>query len=587
MSEQQILNLNDAMTFKDEHSEEKHGLHGHVSIYRRNKETGETSFWYEADNIIPISGYQWILMKMFGLHLDSDHHKAGQQYEKLDQDTTVVIPDLNNTGKLSIGTDPLVYSAMSDDISAAHICQGFMVGNGGAGEDQMTAKNTDYSFMCLRNPIPFQQVNGQLETSVIGKYCGKYRLDNSSINSYYIKRFEARPFITHSWWADGQRWDYVDPVTQDDLGPNSVNGAGKTNRIESYVECQLALDDTDCAAFFSNDGNTQTPAINELGLVAFDTTGAGTRTIMENLYETHIRPIINIIFDSSKHTSDDVKYMRDLISETVTAMAPILETVSDERINNMYALFSDINNDVYKRTVYKITGMSLVYDGDNPNLGGGFIEGWASNLFRINWRPGVESAGIFAVNSEASPSTRGEASTSNTFVTWDSSTFKSVYPIMNDRITWQNVSVEVGFESTDGDSSTFVGDFDVTMLQPLVLLPGEESADPEPPQGFKVHIGENDVQTIEIDHPWATYQEILSRGADAQEPNIGVEALYDRYNNYKRETDDYLDIIKSDEFSTLTVDEAQRIKLITYYTFKAIPIQTNWEILINYRIYAN
>lgn len=592
MSEQKVLNLNDAMTFKDEHSEEKHGLHGHVSIYRRNKETGETSFWYEADNIIPISGYQWILMKMFGLHLDSDHKKSGQRYEKLDQDTTVVIPDLNNTSKLSIGTDPEGYSPMTTDISDTHIVQGFMVGNGGAGEDQMTAKNTDYSFMCLRNPIPFQQVNGQLETDVIGKYCGKYRLNNSSINSYYIKRFEARPYITHSWWADGQRWDYVDPVTQDDLGPNSVNGAGKTNRIESYVECQLALDDTDCAAFFSNDGNTQTPAINELGLVAFDTTGSGTRAVMESLYETDIKPIIDIIFDASKHTADDVKYMEDLIDDVVVTMGPILEVVSDTRINNMYKLFKDISDGLYKKTVYRISGMSLVYSGDVPNVGDGFINGWESNLFRIQWKPNVVSSGIFALNCVTdNPNVRGTAVTSDTFLTWDSQTFRATYPIENDRIVWEGTSVDVGLESLgDGDdASMFVGNFDIEMLQPLKLLPGEEvtGADPMPPQGLKVRITENDVQAVEIDHPWATYQEILSAGDDAPAPNIGVEALYDRYNNYKRETDNYLDIIKSDEFSALTVDEAQRIKLITYYTFKAIPIQTNWEILINYRIYAN
>ena len=34
-------------------------------------------------------------------------------------------------------------------------------------------------------------------------------------------------------------------------------------------------------------------------------------------------------------------------------------------------------------------------------------------------------------------------------------------------------------------------------------------------------------------------------------------------------------------------DEAQRIKLITYYTFNALPLQSDWEILIYYRIYAN
>ena len=593
MSEQQILNLDDAMTFKDEHSEEKHGLHGHVSIYRRNKETGETSFWYEADNIIPISGYQWILMKMFGLHLDSEHNNTTSGYEKLDQNTNLVIPDLNEDTKLRIGTKPSDYSVMRPNISDTHIVQGFMIGNGGAGEDQMTAKNTDYSFMCLRNPIPFQQVlvSEGLEPDMVGKYCGKYRLDNQGVNSYYIKRFDAIPHITHSWWADGQRWDYVDPVTQDDLGPNSVNGSGKTNRIETYVECQLALDDTDCTAFFNTDGNTQTPAINELGLVAFDTTGDGTRTIMENLYETHVKPIIDVIFDASKRSSNDIKYMEDLVDEAVSQMAPILEVVSDTRINNMYSLFKDIADGKYKRTVYRITNLSLADEGGVPITGDGFIDGWKYNLFRIKWNSTTLSAGVFAVRSEpASSSVRGSAAPTNTFLTWNKTAFKAEYPVTNGYILWwDNSTLSVDNEplAEGADPSMFVGDFDVEMITPLKTLDGEIEIDPIPPQGLKVRISADDIEEVEISHPWEVYQEILSAGADAPEPNIGVEALYDRYHNYKRETDDYLDIIKSDAFSALTVDEAQRIKLITYYTFKAIPIQTNWEILINYRIYAN
>lgn len=598
LAEQKIVNLDDSMTFKDE-SNEKHGLRGHVAIYRRNKTTGEKSLWYEDDNIIPISGYQWILMKMFGLHLDSDHKNTASGYEKKDQNTNLIIPDLNEESQMSIGTAPEYYSTMRANISDTHIVQGFMIGNGGAGEDQMTAKNTDYSFVCLRNPIPFQQVNHPLSSDVIGKYCGKYRLPSSTVDSYYIKRFDAIPHITHSWWTDGQRWDYIDPVTQQDLGPDSANGTGKTNRIESYVECQLTLDDTDCASFFNTNGNTQTPAINELGLVAFDTTGDGTRTTMENLYETNIKPIIDIIFDSSKRSSDDVKYMEDLIADTVAKMADIVAVVSDKRITNMYNLFKDINDQKYKRSVYQINGMSLVENGGVPNVGGGFIAGeganaWKYNLFRIKWTPTKLSAGIFALRAESeSVSIRGTAATTNTFLTWTSNAFKSEYPITNDQITWFDgsaQSVETESLATGETAAIFAGDFDVEMISPLKTLDGEVTADPEPPQGFQVHVDASDVTEIQINHPWDLYQIILSVGDEAQGeygPNIGVEALYDRYNNYKRESDSYLDIIKSDAFSALTVDEAQRIKLITYYTFKAIPIQTNWEIVINYRIYAN
>ena len=40
-------------------------------------------------------------------------------------------------------------------------------------------------------------------------------------------------------------------------------------------------------------------------------------------------------------------------------------------------------------------------------------------------------------------------------------------------------------------------------------------------------------------------------------------------------------------FDGMGVDEAQRIKLITYFTFNSIPLQEDWRMKINYRIYAN
>lgn len=593
MSEQKVINLDDSMTFKDEHTQEKHGLHGHVSIYRRNKETGETTFWYEADNIIPISGYQWILMKMFGLHLDSIHNNTPTGYEKLDQNTNVIVPDLNQDSKLRIGTAPENYSVMSEDISSSHIVQGFMIGNGGAGEDQMTAKNTDYSFMCLRNPIPFQQVPASqgLDPAVIGKYCGKYRA-NSTVNSYYIKRFDAIPHITHSWWTDGQRWDYVDPVTTDDLGPDAVNGVGKTNRIESYVECQLALDDTDCEAFFNRDGNTQTPAINELGLVAFDTTGDGTRTIMEKLYPTHIKPIIDVIFNNNR-TNDDISYMENLVSEAVSKTADIVERIDDPRIGGLFGLLKDIDNGVYSKTVYKIKNLSIVDSMGSHVLGEGFLPGEENakyNLFRIRWNNSQLSNGIFALKgANATISSRVQCVDDDTaFTVWDSTKFRGWYTIRDGKITiWDDSSQDVDHETLGENETTdiFIGDLDIEMIQPLKLLDGEtqETVDPMPPGNMQVHIGVNDIEETVIPHPFKTYQELLSD----DETNIGVEALYDRTGNYRRETDNYLDVIKSEAFSVLTVDEAQRIKLITYYTFKSIPIQTNWEILINYRIYAN
>lgn len=432
MSEQMEVSMADAMSFKDSHADTKHGLRGHVSVYRRNKLTGEVSLWDENDNIIPISGYQWILMKMFGLHLDASHARA----EVLDRDTNLVIPELNQDGMLRIGTDPNEYTVMQEDISAKHIVQGFIVGNGGAGEDQMTAKNTDYSFINLRNPIPFRQAteSSPIDPSIIHKYCGKYRI-SSTVSSYFIKRFESLPHIYHGWWKDSQRWDYVDPVSQSDLGPNAQNGSPKTSRIETYVDCNLKLDEDDCLEYFANNGNTQTPAINELGLVAFDSTGNGTRSMLYDLYDTKIVPALNTIFNDES-TDDDVRYFSE-------ELIPAIHSVLHEQ---------------------------LIMNIENTQL----------ESFR--------------------------------------NTIDDIYQAIQDS-------------------------------SPL---------------------------------DWTAYQEDLE-----SDNNIRVVAHYTSHQKYLMEEDSYRDMLTDPAFDDTTVDEAQRIKLITYYTFKSIPLQTNWEIIINYRIYAN
>ena len=72
--------------------------------------------------------------------------------------------------------------------------------------------------------------------------------------------------------------------------------------------------------------------------------------------------------------------------------------------------------------------------------------------------------------------------------------------------------------------------------------------------------------------------------------NIEVEAFF-KYDGsvyrYAYETDKFMTYLADEAFNDDSEVEAERIKLITYYTFKAIPIEENWETLINYRIYAN
>lgn len=416
----------------------KHGLHGHVKIILENTETKERKLWYENSNTIVISGMQWILMKMFGLHLDSTHD-PDIKYEDIGQDSSIIIPDLNNDDQLRIGKDPNKYSSISEDIPSTHFIQGFMIGNGGSGEDVITTKNTDYSFTNLRNPIPFQQTTSSdgLDPSIANKYLGVYRDPIRNEKNFYIKKFDERPHIYHNWWRDGQRWDYVDPVRQSDLGPNAQN-TPKTDRIETYAQIEMSIDtkNSDCLGYFNHAGNTQSAVINELGLVAFDTI-PGERSILESLYKMKIKKIINLIFDNDR---------ADIANQEVVALAKDIVEVLSLIINN----------------------------------------------------------------------------------------------------------------TSQSNISTF--------LNTMKLL------------------ASNPVDAID----YKQYQEFLTETDEDNNPiNIGVEAFYNQNGKFVYATDKFLDYLNSSEFNELTTDEAQRIKLITYYTFNSIPLQKNWKILISYRIYAN
>jgi hypothetical protein len=432
------MNINDNISFKDSHGE-KHGLRGHVSIYREDPETKELSLWDEADNVITISGYQWILMKMFDLYLDSPHK---QPYEDV-HDTTLEIPDLNNQNQLNIGTDPADYSAMDTNIPETHFIQGFMVGNGAGAEDNISVKNTEYSFIKLRNPIPFQQTDTRLDPSIENMYLGKFRVPGNSGKSYYIKKFDTTPFIVHSWWRSGQSWDYVDPVKPADLGPSN-NQQAKTNRIETYVTCSLTISDTDCQSFFTNAGNNQSPVINELGLVAFDATG-GLRTKMTLLYKQRIKNILNVIYahlNDEDYQPAEISKLSTLINDPLTSSSP--DTIIDVL-------------------------MGFVTDHQQDNL----------NAFYI------------------------------------------------------------------------------TLVQVRAMISGEQFVP-------------------------STIKDQLS-----SEQNIHVTAYYNQSGDYQYEEDEFLTLIDDIEYTEQEIDEAQRIKLITYYTFKSIPIQSNTRWRIDYRLYSN
>lgn len=326
---------------------DSHGLHGHVQIFLKNKKTGEKTLHFEKDNVIPISGSQWIFTKMFGLYLDSDHNNSAVLPKA---DTNLVMPDLN-AQNINIGVNPAEYTTMTDDISVNHFVQGFMIGNGGAGEDSITSKNTDYSFINLRNPIPFQQSQSGLSTDKAGKYLGKMRYSVSDFNnSYYIKRFDSRPRIRHSWWKEGQKWDYVDPLVPEDLGPVASNGSPKSPRIESYVECELSISDDDCLSYFAHEGSSETPAINELGLVSFDAV-KGQRGILESLYNDQITEFLKLIYDGSRRTAGD----KQMVINYATS---ILETMAANLVDEGGTAISQTNMDNFMATLTTISESS-------------------------------------------------------------------------------------------------------------------------------------------------------------------------------------------------------------------------------------
>lgn len=440
-------NIFELLSFEDE-STVKHGLRGHVRISVKDNDTGKVSLWEESDNIIPISGYQFILMKCFGLYLDSVHDKNNRAYEKPNKDTTLAMPDINESTSDQIGIAPESYSLMSENISSEHFIQGFMIGNGGSGEDANTTKNTDYSYVRLRSPIAFQQTaDTKLPASIANKYLGATRVTTGSGSSsteangrsYFIKKFDETPKIYHSWYTDGQKWDYVDPITANDLGPSATN-VPKTNRIESYIQCRLSLDADDCMSWFThNTTSGVSPAVNELGLVAFNTV-YGTRSILEKLHNSHIKTLLLWIFDKQYYPS------------TVDT------TTIDTRIISVASEIATV----------------LHHDGFH-----------------------IEDFG-------------------------------------NSNIT--------------------------AFYQTMVELAAETAGS--------------------INHQ--EYAEKLGLST-----NIHVTAMYNQSEEIQYTEDDYLTLLGSSDFDDLTTDEAERIKLVTCYTFTSLPLQDNTSILIDYRIYAN
>lgn len=216
---------------------------------------------YKAHNIIPIGSYQWIFSKMFNIGLD--------------QDSTLRVGDLNyEAPQMKIGVPRGLYQSihytkeagsgveMKDgvNIPATNSVFGFMIGDGGAKEDNITAIAPNYKARSLFRPVPFRMSNDGYDFP-INTYYGKSQAygDTGDITSYYVKVFDApKPRIIHAWVTTN--------TNEIQVVDDTVFSSTSSLAIESYVEINFSIDQYDTRGFFSS--TEATPIVNELGLVA-------------------------------------------------------------------------------------------------------------------------------------------------------------------------------------------------------------------------------------------------------------------------------------------------------------------------------
>lgn len=222
---------------------------------------------YDDHNIVPIGGYQFAFNKLFNIGLD--------------QETTLRVGDLNDDApQMKIGVSKANYLSTAYNaetgigssiattrggvnIPALNYIFGFMMGDGGAREDNVTAIAPDYKNRGLYRAIPFRMSNDG-KAIPAGTYFGKSRslagsTGMESITSYYVKKFDdPAPHIVHCWATekDGEL-DIVD---------DSVFASTSSIPIESYVEMNISVSQYDGRGYFTS--TAATPRVNEFALVS-------------------------------------------------------------------------------------------------------------------------------------------------------------------------------------------------------------------------------------------------------------------------------------------------------------------------------
>jgi hypothetical protein len=223
--------------------------------------------YYRDHNIVPIGAYQFVFDKLFNIGLD--------------EETTLRVGDLNDEAPLmKIGvpreeyksiyynaecstTDGSLSINQGVNISALNYIFGFMMGDGAAKEDNITAIAPDYKNRTLYRAIPFRMSNDGTTIDQT-KYFGQNTTYQASattdpVTSYYIKKFDdPAPHIVHAWVTDND--DELSVVD------DTVFSSTSSNSIESYVEMNISVDKHDGRGFFTTTGAS--PRVNEFALVS-------------------------------------------------------------------------------------------------------------------------------------------------------------------------------------------------------------------------------------------------------------------------------------------------------------------------------
>lgn len=218
-------------------------------------------------NIVPIGGYQFAFDKLFNIGLDEESTlRVGDLNDESPQMKIGVPRDayksIHYNAETSITESGIVVNP-GVNIPAMNFVFGFMMGDGGAKEDNMTAIAPNYKNRSLYRPVPFRMSNDGIAIPN-GKYFGRaesYKSDigDEPIISSYVKLFDdPRPRIVHVWVTDNpDEFSIVD---------DTVFASTSSLAIESYVEMNISVDMYDGRGHAA--ATNSTPRVNEFGLVS-------------------------------------------------------------------------------------------------------------------------------------------------------------------------------------------------------------------------------------------------------------------------------------------------------------------------------